>query len=240
MFGYSHTDVIGHHFSEFFPDDHALEELLGAARSGHPSDLRTSRDTRWLTPRRRTGRRGNFRLPFGHRRRCRLFGPSPGHQGTQGSRGAVAAPSPLADGSGGDTAELAVRGFAHHLTGADMQVGLGSVERPCRCFVVDEDGGRSLAGTAGDDGVLARLAQQLGTLDDLAHHSTASLGDGLTGTIFPISSPKGDAARTGALVLVATGETAPGRARMKCLRLWPARPSWLSSWPTCVRSVTGS
>ena len=134
MFGYSHTDVIGHHFSEFFPDDRALEELLGAARSGHPSDLRTSRDTRWLT---HDGVPVDVAISVSHldmRRRCRLFGPSPRHQGTQGSRGAVAAPSPLADRGGGDTAELAVRGFAHHLTGADMQVGLGFVERPSRCF----------------------------------------------------------------------------------------------------------
>jgi PAS domain S-box-containing protein len=49
MFGYSRTDVIGHHVSQFFPDDPALEELLDAARSGHTSSSRASRDTRWLT-----------------------------------------------------------------------------------------------------------------------------------------------------------------------------------------------
>ena len=46
MFGYSHADVVGHHFSQFFPDDPALEELLDAARAGRTS---APRDTHWLT-----------------------------------------------------------------------------------------------------------------------------------------------------------------------------------------------
>ena len=37
MFGYSHSDVVGHHFSQFFLDDPALEELLDAARAGRAS-----------------------------------------------------------------------------------------------------------------------------------------------------------------------------------------------------------
>jgi PAS domain S-box-containing protein len=46
MFGYEPGDVIGHHLSQFFPDDPVLEELLDAARSGRTSP---PRDTRWQT-----------------------------------------------------------------------------------------------------------------------------------------------------------------------------------------------
>ena len=212
MFGYSHTDVVGHHFSEFFPDDHALEELLGAARSGHPSDLRTSRDTRWLT---HDGVPVDVAISVSHLD----IGEDAGYSVlARDIRVRKAAEEQLQRQARWQTAAAEIR--LSLLSEDSLTTSLALICRwaldlsnaRAAALVVDEDGGRSLAGTAGDDGVLARLAGKLGTLDDLGHHSTASLGDGLTGTIFPISSPKRDATRTGALVLVATGEMAPGGA----------------------------
>jgi len=44
IFGFSRTDVVGHHVGLYFPDDPVLEELLDSARSGSgPSP----RETRW-------------------------------------------------------------------------------------------------------------------------------------------------------------------------------------------------
>ena len=54
--------------------------------------------------------------------------------------------------------------------------------------------------TAGDAAVLGRLAEQVGSLENLTESATMSLGDGLTSTTFPISFPTGEGARTGALV----------------------------------------
>jgi len=45
MFDYDRDAVLGHHISQFFPDDPVLEDLLDAARSGRPTP---SHDTRWL------------------------------------------------------------------------------------------------------------------------------------------------------------------------------------------------
>ncbi len=44
MFGYERPTVVGHHISQFFPDDPVLEDLLDAARSGRQT---LSHDTRW-------------------------------------------------------------------------------------------------------------------------------------------------------------------------------------------------
>ena len=76
-------------------------------------------------------------------------------------------------------------------------------------LVVDEAGRRSLAATAGDAAVVARLAEQVGNLENLTESATMSLGDGLTSTTFPISFPKGEGARTGALVVVVPDEAVP-------------------------------
>ena len=129
MFGYSQPDVVGHHFSQFFPDDPALEELLDAARSGRTS---APRDTHWLT---REGTPVDVAISVSHLdsgRGRRLFGAGPGHQSAQGGRGTTAAPGSLADGGGRNPAELAVRSVARHLTRADMQVGRRPVERQRR------------------------------------------------------------------------------------------------------------
>ena len=69
-------------------------------------------------------------------------------------------------------------------------------------LVIDQAGRRSLAATSGDSAVVVRLAQQVGNLGSLTESATMSLGDGLTSTTFPISFPKGEAARMGALVVV--------------------------------------
>ena len=45
-------------------------------------------------------------------------------------------------------------------------------------LVVDEAGLRSLAATAGEAAVLARLAEQVGNLKNLTENATMSLGDG--------------------------------------------------------------
>ena len=75
--------------------------------------------------------------------------------------------------------------------------------------MIDEAGRRSLAAAAGDGAVVARLAEQVGNLESLTASATISLGDGLTSTTFPISFPKGEGARTGALVVVLPEEVVP-------------------------------
>jgi PAS domain S-box-containing protein len=47
MFGYRRDAVVGHHISQFFPDDPVFEELIDAARSARPAP--PSHDTRWPT-----------------------------------------------------------------------------------------------------------------------------------------------------------------------------------------------
>ena len=44
MFGYERQAVLGHHVSQFFPDDPVLEDLLDAAHSGRAT---ATHDTRW-------------------------------------------------------------------------------------------------------------------------------------------------------------------------------------------------
>ena len=46
IFGHARADVDGRHISEFFPDDPVLEELIDAARNGHPLP---AHDTCWRT-----------------------------------------------------------------------------------------------------------------------------------------------------------------------------------------------
>ena len=105
MFGYSHADVVGHHFSQFFPDDPALEELLDAAAGGpylgpprHPL----------ADPRGHTGRRRHLCLSSEQRGGRRLFSAGQGHQSAQGGGSSIAAPGSLADRGSRNPAELAV------------------------------------------------------------------------------------------------------------------------------------
>jgi len=46
IFGYEVSEVVGHHISQFFPDDPVLEELMDAARSNRPTP---GHDTCWQT-----------------------------------------------------------------------------------------------------------------------------------------------------------------------------------------------
>ena len=117
MFGYSRSDVIGHHVSKFFPEDPALEELLDAARSG-----RTSAPPRHplVHPRRHAGRCRHLRLASGQRGGRRLFSAGPGHKSAQSGGGPTPAPGSLADRGGRNPAELAFGRVPRHISHPDM------------------------------------------------------------------------------------------------------------------------
>ena len=59
-----------------------------------------------------------------------------------------------------------------------------------------------MVASKGDDTLLASLAEQVGGLEVLSESSSFGLRDGLAGTTFPISFPKSDGAKTGALVIL--------------------------------------
>ena len=206
MFGYSRSDVIGHHVSKFFPEDPALEELLDAARSGRTS---APRDTRWST---RDGTPVDVAISVSHldsgedagysvlARDIRVRKAAEDQLQRQARWQTAAAEirlSLLSEGSL-DTSLTLICKWAVDLSKASSAV-----------LVIDQAGRRSLAATSGDSAVVARLAQQVGNLGSLTESATMSLGDGLTSTIFPISFPKGEAARMGALVVVEPDEAVP-------------------------------
>ena len=203
MFGYSRTDVIGHHVSQFFPDDPALEELLDAARSGHTSSSRASRrDTRWLTY---DGTPVDVAISVSHLdsgedagfsvlvRDIRVRKAAEAQLQRQARWQAAAAEirlSLLSDASVGASLELI----------CDRAVDLSDAS--AAALVIDEAGSRSVVASKGDDTLLASLAEQVGGLEVLSESSSFGLRDGLAGTTFPISFPKSDGAKTGALVIL--------------------------------------
>jgi PAS domain S-box-containing protein len=206
MFGYSRSDVIGHHVSKFFPEDPALEELLDAARSGRTS---APRDTHWST---RGGTPVDVAISVSHldsgedagysvlARDIRVRKAAEDQLQRQARWQTAAAEirlSLLSEGSL-DTSLTLICKWAVDLSNASAAA-----------LVIDEIGLRRLAATTGDGGVVARLAQQMTDLDNLTESATVSLGDGLTSTTFPISFPKGEGARTGALVVVVPDEGVP-------------------------------
>ncbi len=199
LFGYSRADVIGHHVSRFFPEDPALEELLDAARSGRAS---APRDTHWST---RDGTPVDVAISVSHldigedagysvlARDIRVRKAAEVQLQRQARWQTAAAEirlSLLSEGSLGTSLSLI----------CEWAVDLSSAS--AAALVIDETGRRSLAATAGDAAVVARLAKQMSDLDNLTESATVSLGDGLTSTTFPISFPTGEGARTGALVVV--------------------------------------
>jgi PAS domain S-box-containing protein len=209
MFGYSRTDVIGHHVSQFFPDDPALEELLDAARSGHTSSSRASRDTRWLTC---DGTPVDVAISVSHLdsgedagfsvlvRDIRVRKAAEAQLQRQARWQAAAAEirlSLLSDASLGASLELI----------CDWAVDLSDAS--AAALVINEAGSRRLVASKGDDALLARLAEQVGALEDLSESSTFGLHGGLTGTTFPISFPKADGAKTGALVILGAKQAVP-------------------------------
>jgi PAS domain S-box-containing protein len=208
VFGYSQADVVGHHVSQFFPDDPVLEELLDAARSGRTAGSRLSRDTRWLT---HDGTPVDVAISVSHLdsgedagfsvlvRDIRVRKAAEAQLQLQARWQAAAAEirlSLLSDASL-DTSLRLVCEWAVDLSNASA-AGL----------VIDEGGRRSVVATAGDEALLARLTEKLGALGDLIAASSLDLGDGLTGTTFPIAFPKSDGARTGALVILGANDAA--------------------------------
>ncbi len=206
MFGYSQADVVGHHFSQFFPDDPALEELLDAARAGRTS---APRDTHWLT---REGTRVDVAISVSHLDSGQDSGFS---VLVRDIRVRKAAEAQLQRQARWQTATAEIR--LSLLSEASLSTSLALVctwavdlsGASAAALVVDEAGFRSLVATAGDAAVLARLAEQVGNLENLTESATMSLGDGLTSTTFPISFPQGEGARTGGLIVVEPDEAAP-------------------------------
>lgn len=210
MFGYSQNDVTGHHLSEFFPDDPILEELLDAARSGHAPDARTSRDTRWLT---HDGVPVDVAISVSRLGSAEDSGYS---VLARDVRVRKAAEEQLRRQARWQTATAEIR--LSLLSEGSVTTSLALVckwaaelsDACAAALVVDEEGGRSVTATAGEAGALAQLTERLGHLDNLADHSTVVLGDGLGATLVPISFPRSHTSRTGALVVITTGEPDPG------------------------------
>jgi PAS domain S-box-containing protein len=206
MFGFSHLEVIGHHFSQFFPDDPALEELLGAARTGHTAGPRLSRDTRWST---RDGTPVDVAISVSHLDDGQDAGFS---VLVRDIRVRKAAEAQLQRQARWQAAAAEIR--LSLLSDASLQSSLALVcewavdlsNASAAGLVVEETGGRSLVATAGDAATLNRLGAKVGALGSLTEHSTLNLGDGLTGTTFPIAFPKSDAAKAGALVILGAKE----------------------------------
>jgi len=213
MFGYTPQEVVGHHFSEFFPDDHVLEELLDAARSGCPS---ASTDTSWPT-------RGGGCLDV-------ALSVSP-----LGALGADGFSVLVRDITTRKKAEAQLVRHARWLSAAaEIRLRLLSgapLEEPlelvCKWAVelssasaaalvlADEDNPRILA-SSGAEGALAAVRERLDVLLKLPETEWLALGPGLTATAFPIvahvhgPSPVDIASSNGALVTVATTGEAEG------------------------------
>ncbi len=206
MIGYSQADVVGHHFSQFFPDDPALEELLDAARAGRTS---APRDTHWFT---REGTPVDVAISVSHLDSGQGSGFS---VLVRDIRVRKAAEAQLQRQARWQTAaaEIRLSLLSEASLGTSLQLvctwALDLSSASAAALVVDEAGLRSLVATAGHAAVLARLVDQVGNLENLTESATICLGDGLTSTTFPISFPKGEGARTGALVVVEPDEAVP-------------------------------
>ena len=206
MFGYSHADVVGRHFSQFFPDDRALEELLDAARAGRAS---APRDTHWLT---REGTPVDVAISVSHLN----SGEDAGYSVlARDIRVRKAAEAQLQRQALWQTAAAEIR--LSLLSEASLDTSLGLIckwavdlsNASVAALLIDDVGHRSLAAVAGDGAVVARLVQRMSDSDNLTDTSTRTFGDGLTSTTFPISFPKGEDARTGALIVVEPDEATP-------------------------------
>ncbi len=202
MFGYAYKEVIGHHFSDFFPDDPALEELLDVARAAHSPNSRRSRDTRWLTC---------DGTPVDVAISVSLLdgGAEPGYSVLARDISVrKAAEAERQRQARWQTASAEIRLSllsdssleASLVLVCEWAVRLANVD--AAALVIDQAGQRSVAARAGDGGALAQLADQVGAFQQLTDHSSVSLGGGRKAIAFPISFPKSEQARTGALVIV--------------------------------------
>ena len=206
LFGYSRTDVVGHHVSRFFPEDPALEELLDAARSGRTS---APRDTHWST---RDGTPVDVAISVSHLDSGEDAGYSVLARDIRVRKAAEAQLQRQARWQTA-TAEIRLSLLSEGSLGTSLTLickwAVDLSNASAAALVVDEAGLRSLVATAGDAAVLGRLAEQVGSLENLTESATMSLGDGLTSTTFPISFPTGEGARTGALAVVDPDEAVP-------------------------------
>ncbi|HXW82100.1 MAG TPA: PAS domain S-box protein [Acidimicrobiales bacterium] len=209
MFGYERADMVGHHLSQFFPDDPALEELLDAARSGRPSE---PRDTRWLT---RDGVPIDVAISVSH---LDLSGDAGYSVLVRDIRVRKAAEAQLRRQARWQTAAAEIR--LSLLSDASLDASLTLMckwavdlsRAGAAVLVIEDNGRRRLAASYGESSALAQAAKSLAKVTDLADNSTTGLGGGLVGTMVPISFPKSGGATTGALVIVFFGEPAPEQA----------------------------
>jgi PAS domain S-box-containing protein len=206
MFGHRREDVIGHHVSQFFPDDPVLEELLDAARSGRTAP---PRDTRWLTD---DGRPVDVAISVSHldvgedagysvlARDIRVRKSAEAQLERQARWQTAAAEirlSLLSEGSLDRSLTLVCK-WALELSNAQAAA-----------LVIDESGRRDLAAVAGDGKVLARLALEVNAAGALSGTMAMDVGAGLTASTFRISMPETNTAKTGALVVIGTEGAVP-------------------------------
>jgi PAS domain S-box-containing protein len=186
MFGYQRGDVVGHHLSQFFPEDPSLEELMDAARSGHPS---YPRDTRWLTSESKeldvaisvsaldVAAQAGYSVVV---RDITVRKESEGQLRRQARRQMAAAEirlNLLSDAPLETSLDLICK------WAADLSEGNAAA-----LIVGDEDRAR-VVGRFGDDEVLGVMREALGDLGDIDRPETISLDGDVEARAFPIAFP---------------------------------------------------
>ncbi len=203
MFGYERDEVVGHHLSQFFPDDPVLEELLDAAPSGRTSP---PRDTRWQTD---DGSLVDVTISVSHLD----VGDDAGYSVlVRDVRVRKAAETQLRRQARWQTAAAEIR--LSLLSEASLGASLALVckwavdlsEASAAALITEEKGNRHLMVTSGDRSALGLLAKKLDRATELAHNRVTSLGAELVAAPVPISFPEGNGATAGALVIVGRRE----------------------------------
>jgi PAS domain S-box-containing protein len=209
MFGYEPDEVVGHHLSQFFPDDPALEELLDAARSGRTSE---PRDTRWLT---RDGAAIDVAISVSQ---LDVSGDAGYSVLVRDIRVRKAAEAQLWRQARWQTAAAEIR--LSLLSDASLETSLTLIckwaldlsRASAAVLVIEDNGRRRLAATSGDSSAVSHLVKNLSQVADLGDNLTTGLGNGLAATTVPITFPKSGGATAGALVIVSSGQPAAGQA----------------------------
>jgi PAS domain S-box-containing protein len=200
MFGYDSSQVVGHHISQFFPDDPVLEELLDAARGGRTT---ASHDTRWQI---RDGTTIDVAISVA----LLALSEEPGYSVlVRNITVRKAAEAQLRRQARWQTATAEIR--LSLLSEASLEASLQLVckwaadlasGRAAALVVVENDRPRTMA-TVGDWESLAALGRVLNKVARLTDRGTVALSPGLEATVLPISVPRTEeAARTGALVVI--------------------------------------
>lgn len=198
MFGYGRQAVLGHHMSQFFPDDPVLEELLDAARSGRTS---APYDTTWKTA---DGSSIDVAISLSH-----LDGGEDAGYSVlvRDIRVRKAAEAQLRRQARWQTATAAIRLSLlsdGHLDGSLKLVCNWAVDlsgAAAAALVITDGAGPRLAASAGDQAAVTALAAEMGRLANLGEEVTLPIAQGLEARIFPVMLARGSPARTGALVL---------------------------------------